>query len=82
MQVTLKISNADEKLIKALKGVINLYPQAKLKVEKEELTENGYTPEFEAEVLEGIKEVEEQRKNGTLKTYKSVEEAFRAEGII
>lgn len=33
MQIHLTIDNADEKLLKALKGVINLYPNAKLKTQ-------------------------------------------------
>jgi len=42
MQATLQITNADENLIKALKGVIKLYPQAKVKVNKENDMELGY----------------------------------------
>lgn len=34
MNLTLQISNADENLLKALKSVINLHPQAKLKVKR------------------------------------------------
>lgn len=79
MNLTLQISNADENLLKALKSVINLYPQAKLKVKKEE---ELYTKEFIQSLKECEKEFEEQRKNGTLKTYDSVEEAFKSEGII
>lgn len=35
MNLILQISNADENLLKVLKGVINLHPQAKIKVKKE-----------------------------------------------
>ncbi|WP_110558963.1 hypothetical protein [Helicobacter cinaedi] len=83
MQIILHITNADDNLLKALKGVINLYPQAKVKVKKErDITANGYTQEFEEEILNDIKDIEKQRKLGTLKTYNSVEEAFKSEGLI
>lgn len=83
MQLTLHITNADENLLKALKSVVHLHPQATLKVKKkEDITANGYTEEFEKEIVQDLRAIEEQRKNGTLKLYNSVEEAFRAEGII
>lgn len=83
MNFILQISNADENLLKALKGVINLYPQAKLRVKRgEDITLNGYTKGFEKEILKDLKEIKKQRKNGTLKTYNSVEEAFKAERLI
>ncbi len=83
MQIILHITNADDNLLKALKGVINLYPQAKVKVKKEQdITANGYTQEFEEEIFNDIKDIEKQRKLGTLKTYNSVEEAFKSEGLI
>lgn len=83
MQITLQITNADENLLKALKGVINLYPHAKVKVKKkQDITINGYTKKFEAEVLQNLCEIEKEREAGTLKTYNSVEEAFKGEGLI
>jgi len=42
MQATLQITNVDENLIKALKGVIKLYPQAKVKVNKEKTDKEKY----------------------------------------
>ena len=41
-----------------------------------QLTENGYTPEFEAEVLAEAEELYEAVANGTAKRYKSAEELF------
>lgn len=74
MQISLTIDNADEKLLKVLKNAIKPYPNAKLKT-KQKLTENGYTPEFEASIL---KEAEHMRKNPHLyKSYSSVKEMFR-----
>ena len=53
MEITLKIQNVDENLIKAIRSVINLHPQATLKVKKrKKLTLNGYTKEFEAKILQ------------------------------
>ena len=83
MQLTLQISNADENLLKALKGVVNLYPQAKLKVKKEQdATSDNYTKEFEEEILQDLQEINRQRKAKTLKIYDSVKEAFKNEGLI
>ena len=78
-----KIINADDNLIKAVRSVVNLYPQAKLKVKKEkDLTINGYTKEFEAEIIREMEEIDKLRQQGKLKTYASVDEAFKAEGLI
>ena len=41
-----------------------------------ELTENGYTPEFEAEVLKEMEELYAAVENGTAKRYKNVAEMF------
>lgn len=83
MQVTLHITNADENLLKALKSVVSLYPQAKLKIAKEQdITANGYTQDFEQEILQDLQDIAKQRKKGTLKTYESVEEAFKSEGLL
>lgn len=35
-------------------------------------TINGFTLEFESEILKDLKEIEKQRKNAVLKTYNSV----------
>lgn len=75
MQATLQISNADENLIKAIRGVVNLYPQAKLKVKKED---ENYTKEFINSLEECEREFEEQRKNGTLKTYDNINDLRKA----
>ena len=40
------------------------------------LTENGYTPEFEAEMLRASEEAYAEIANGTAKLYRSVEELF------
>lgn len=83
MQVTLRIKNANENLLKDLKNIVSLYPQATLQVTKEQdITDNGYTHEFEQEILQDLQNINNQRKKGILKTYKSVEEAFKGEGIL
>ena len=49
--------------------VINLYPYI-------ELTENGYTPEFEAEILAEAEECYAAVANGTAKIYNNAAELF------
>ena len=79
MNLVLELKNGDEKLLKALKSIVNLHPNAKLKIKKKEnLTINGYTKEFEESVLEALREVEEEREKGTLKTYKNINDLRRA----
>ena len=79
MNLVLELKNGDEKLLKALKSIVNLHPNAKLKIKKKEnLTINGYTKEFEESVLEALREVEEERRKGTLKTYKNINDLREA----
>ena len=83
MNLVLELKNGDEKLLKVLKSIVNLHPKAKLRVKKKEEKEEGiYTKEFIQSLEEMEREFEEDLKNGTLKTYNSVEEAFKAEGLI
>lgn len=82
MTLTLQIKNADENLLKALKGVINLHPEAKLSVKKEDITANGYASSFEKEIINDLKEIDGLRRDGRLKIYASIKEAFIDEGII
>ena len=83
MEITVHITNADNKMLEALKSVVNLYPQAQLQIQKkQEFTQNGYTKEFEQEILEDLKEIQTQKKAGVFKTYENVREAFAFEGLI
>ena len=83
MNLVLELKNGDEKLLKALKSIVNLHPKAKLRIKKKkEKEEDIYTKEFIQSLEEMEREFEEDLKNGTLKTYNSVEEAFKAEGLI
>ena len=43
-----------------------------------ELTENGYTPEFEAEILAEAEELYKAVANGTIRPYKDVDEMLAA----
>lgn len=82
---TLSVENADEYFVEVVKALLKMRPNMKITLKEERenhLTINGYTKEFEREIIEDLQEIEKERKNGTLKTYKSVEEAFRQEGII
>ena len=82
MLATLEILNADEALLKALRSVVKLHPQSTLKIKKHNAAPTKYPKEFLKSLDEAQREFQEQKKNGTLKLYSSVEEAFKAEGII
>lgn len=70
MKATLHITNADENLLKAIKSVVNLYPQSKLRIKKnEEITQNGYTKAFESNLLKELKQTKMDYANGKIKAY-------------
>ena len=78
MNLVLELKNGDEKLLKALKSIVNLHPNAKLKIKKKEnLTINGYTEEFEKSILEAMREVKKDYAEGKVQAY-SVSEFRRA----
>ncbi|MCI7411358.1 hypothetical protein [Helicobacter bilis] len=87
--MTLVIKNVKQEFVKNFKDLASEIHadieicESKQGIESElEYTENGYPKEFEKQILQDMQEVEMQRKNGTLKTYNSVKEAFESEGII
>ncbi len=87
--MALIITNVKEKFVKNFKDLANEIHanveicKSRQGIESElEYTENGYTKEFEKQILQDMQEIEMQRKNGTLKTYNNVKEAFESEGII
>ena len=87
--MTLVIKNVKQEFVKNFKDLASEIHadievcESRQGIESElEYTENGYTKEFEKQILQDMQEVEMQRKNGTLKTYNSVKEAFESEGII
>lgn len=87
--MTLVITNVKQEFVKSFKDLASkLHADVEVCESKQEIadkleyTENGYTKEFEKQILQDIQDVELQRKNGTLKTYNSVKEAFESEGII
>lgn len=73
----LKIINdfKNNTLAKAIRAMAKPF-KAKVKT-KRELTINGFTPEFEKQLLKEIKETEEAYARGEMKTYNSVEEMHR-----
>lgn len=73
MVVNMTIQNADNALVQALKSVCKLYPAAKVSVKKQ----NSLAYELKTDQ----KEVLESYKNGTLKTYSSMEEYEAAHGL-
>ena len=79
MNLVLELKNVDEKLLKVLKNIVSLYPNAKLRVKKkEEKEEDIYTKEFIQSLEEMEREFEEDLKNGTLKTYKNINDLREA----
>lgn len=87
--MTLVITNVKQEFVKSFKDLASeIHAEVEICESRNEVaseleyTENGYTKEFEKQILQDIQEVEIKRKNGTLKTYNSVKEAFESEGII
>lgn len=87
--MTLVIKNVKQEFVKNFKDLASEIHadveicESRQGIESElEYTENGYPKEFEKQILQDMQEAEMQRKNGTLKTYNSVKEAFESEGII
>ena len=66
---------ANNALAKAIRAMAKPFKE-KVKT-KRELTINGFTPEFEKQLLKEIKETEEAYARGEMKTYNSVEEMHR-----
>ena len=54
----------------------NTRSKTRFELSSAELTENGYTPEFEAEVLAEMEECYDAVANGTAKVYKNAAEMF------
>ncbi len=71
MQVSVNIENANHQLIDTLSAVLKSFRDVKFKIDKKV----DYS-KLEKEILESEKELQEQRKNGTLKTFNDVDEMF------
>ena len=69
--MTIVVSNASAPLVRALKEMVKL-DGASISVEKED----QYTKSLVKSVLKADKEIERERRRGTLKTYDSVDELF------
>lgn len=73
--MTVTVKHADENMLTAIKVAALKSPKAKIKVRgrvhTSYLTENGFTPEFERQVLESAADLEKQDKAGTLRTFSS-----------
>lgn len=67
---TLKIDGANELLIAVIKDIVSEFKAEMKIISKTNLSENGYTKEFENEIKASIKEFE----NGEFSTYKSIDE--------
>lgn len=78
--MTVTVKHADDRLLQAICDAAVSSPKARIKVrskKKRHLTENGFTPEFEAEILAADAELKEQIRNGTARVFSSVEEFDR-----
>ncbi len=71
MQVAVNIENASPKIVDVLEVLLSSYKDLQYNIEK-----NLDYSKLEKEILKSEKEIEEQRKNGTLKTFNSVDEMF------
>lgn len=69
--MTLIIPNADARLLNIITAINALNPHPYTVVEKED-----YPQELLDSIAEGERELEEQRANGTLKTYATAQELF------
>ncbi len=72
---TLQIENENEKIIEKIKNFADEIG-AKLKINKPQLTENGFTEEFEKELLRELEETERLATEGKIKKYTDIDELF------
>lgn len=76
MTVKLTLKNCSDALLDVIFDAIELDGKAKMKVRYPD--EEYLRPEVEAEIDRDLAELEEQRKNGTARTYKDVYELMAA----
>lgn len=70
--INMQLENGNQAIINIFKNIAKEMG-AKLKINKPQLTENGFTEEFEKELDKSIKEFE----NGEYTSYESIEELRR-----
>ena len=70
--MTVVVNNASDSLVRALKEMAKI-DGATISIKKEE---SAYPKSLVKSILKADKEIERARKNGTLKTYDSVDEMF------
>ena len=76
--MTLVIENVNDDLAKAIRAMAKPFKAKVKKIKnREELTVNGFTPEFEKKLLQEVEETEKAYARGEIKSYKSVEEMHR-----
>jgi len=80
MQIALNIQNGNQTLFDALAAFLKTQPNLKFKLQKSKTkrTINGFTPEFEAELLAELRETKEAYEKGKIKPCKSFEEYKKA----
>ncbi|MDY3776082.1 MAG: hypothetical protein SOZ73_02510 [Campylobacter sp.] len=76
--ITLKDS-MNINFVNAIKSMLKAMPKNTYSIkETPKLTENGYTEEFENEILKIIAEHEKEKKKGKIKSFKNINDLNRA----
>ncbi|PAF47255.1 hypothetical protein BKH46_04010 [Helicobacter sp. 12S02634-8] len=76
MELILKISNADERLLKAIKSVVKLEPQAKIQVRKGNNTKSAFPKIDKSSPGKQLKNAITEAENGKVDIFSSYNEAI------
>ena len=70
MQIAVQIENGNQSIFNAIKALLKTHPELNFKIQKDtSKTINGYTKEFESEILKESNEMMKAYKNGKVKRY-------------
>lgn len=74
LTITLKdnLAEAEINVVKAIKSILKTLPKENYKIKEKKLSINGYTEEFEKEIKQSIKEIE----NGEYFEFDSLDKAM------
>lgn len=76
LSYTLQIENENEKIIQKIKNFADEIG-AKLKINKPQLTENGFTKEFEEELIRELEETKRLAAEGKIPVYDTDEKFYK-----
>ncbi|QQF51336.1 hypothetical protein [Campylobacter fetus] len=79
MTVRLELQNVKEEILEAIKSIVKLSPNTKMKVV--ELDENGYDKKYVKDILSTSNELDHAIKNAKAKTFKNAKEMFQDIGV-